>query len=215
EVCRRYGVLLVADEVMTGFGRTGRWFGVDHWDVRPDIVIAAKGATSGYAPFGFVATSGDVYETARSAGAFVHGFTFSHSPVGAAAAGEVLRILEEEDLVAMSTDKGERLKALLDARFVDHPNVGEIRGRGLLLALELVADRDTRAPFPRTERVVEGVLAEARSRGLLLYSATGNADGANGDLIVLGPPFVITNDEIAQVVDRLGDALEAALRLHG
>jgi hypothetical protein len=215
EVCRRYGVLLVADEVMTGFGRTGRWFGMDHWDVRPDIVIAAKGATSGYAPFGFVATSGDVYETVRSAGAFVHGFTFSHSPVGAAAAGEVLRILEEEDLVAMSADKGERLKALLDARFVDHPNVGEIRGRGLLLALELVADRDTGAPFPRTERVVEGVLAEARSRGLLLYSATGNADGANGDLIVLGPPFVITNDEIAQVVDRLGDALEAALRLHG
>jgi adenosylmethionine-8-amino-7-oxononanoate aminotransferase len=215
EICRRYGILLVADEVMTGFGRTGRWFGMDHWNVLPDVLIAAKGATSGYAPFGFIAASADVYAAIRSAGPFVHGFTFSHSPVGAAVAGEVLRILEEEDLVAASDEKGRVLKQRLEARFADHPNVGEVRGRGLLLALELVEDRETRAPFARTARVVEGVLAQARDLGLLLYSATGNADGVNGDLVVLGPPFVMTDGEIAEVVDRLGSALEAALPPHG
>ncbi len=110
EVCRRHGVLLVADEVMTGFGRTGRWFGGDHWGLRPDILVAAKGATSGYWPFGFAAAGGHVYET-LAAGGFVHGFTFSHSPVGAAVAREVLRIMRDEDLVAASATKGERLRA--------------------------------------------------------------------------------------------------------
>ena len=108
--CRRHGVLLIADEVMTGFGRTGRWFGLDHWGVRPDMLVAAKGATSGYWPFGFVAASGAVYATVTAPGAgFVHGFTYSHSPVGAAVAREVLRILAREDLVDASAAKGERL----------------------------------------------------------------------------------------------------------
>src|SRR5690242_16130562 len=111
EVCRRHGVLLIADEVMTGFGRTGRWFGVDHWGVRPDILVAAKGASSGYWPFGFVAASGEVHEavTGPAGPGFVHGFTYSHAPVGAAVAREVLRIIETEDLVAASATKGERL----------------------------------------------------------------------------------------------------------
>ena len=100
EVCRRHGVLLIADEVMTGFGRTGRWFGLDHWGVRPDILVAAKGASSGYWPFGFVAASDAVHDTVMGAGGFTHGFTYSHAPAGAAVALEVLRILEDEDLVA-------------------------------------------------------------------------------------------------------------------
>ncbi len=113
EVCRRHGVLLIADEVMTGFGRTGRWFGVDHWGVRPDILVAAKGATSGYWPFGFAAVSGRVYDSVVDGPGFVHGFTYSHGPVAGAVANEVLRILETEDLVAASATKGDRLRAML------------------------------------------------------------------------------------------------------
>ncbi|HEX5013228.1 MAG TPA: aminotransferase class III-fold pyridoxal phosphate-dependent enzyme [Candidatus Limnocylindrales bacterium] len=210
EVCRRHGVLLIADEVMTGFGRTGRWFGLDHWGVRPDILVAAKGATSGYWPFGFAAASGAVYETVGGARGFTHGFTYSHAPAGAAVAREVLRILGDEELVAQSATKGDHLKALLHGRLDEHPNVGDIRGRGLLVGLELVADRETRTPFPRADRVTETVVRGARERGVLVYSGTGNADGTDGDQILLGPPFVITDDELTRVVDTLGDAIEAA-----
>lgn len=211
EVCRRHGVLVIADEVMTGFGRTGRWFALDHWGVRPDILVAAKGATSGYWPFGFAATSGAIHAAIRGAGGFVHGFTYSHHVVGAAVAREVLRILEDEALVEASAAKGERLLALLRARLGEHPNVGEIRGRGLMVGLELVADRPTREPFPRTARLAETVVRTARERGLLLYSGTGNADGVDGDVILLGPPFVVTDDELIRIADGLTIALDAAL----
>ena len=212
EVCRRHGVLLVADEVMTGFGRTGRWFGVDHWGVRPDLLVAAKGATSGYWPYGFVSAAGPIAETILAGGPFVHGFTFSHSVVGAAVAREVLRILEAEDLVAASAAKGELLKALLAARLGDHPNVGEVRGRGLMVGIELVADRASRAPFPRSARVTEAVVAAARRAGVLVYSGTGNADGVDGDTILLGPPFVVTESELEQISETLAAAIEAAVQ---
>jgi adenosylmethionine-8-amino-7-oxononanoate aminotransferase len=212
EICRRHGALLVADEVMTGFGRTGRWFGVDHWGIRPDILVGAKGGTSGYVPFGLVAAAGHVHQTVlREPPGFVHGFTYSHHAVGAAAAAEVLRILEDERLVDASAAKGERLQALLQDRIGAHPHVGEIRGRGLLIGVELVADRVTRAPFPRTERLTERIVAAARAAGLLVYSGTGMADGTNGDAIVLGPPFVISEDELVTVADRLGAALDTVL----
>ncbi len=199
DVCRAHGVLLIADEVMTGFGRTGRWFGLDHWATRADIVVAAKGATAGYWPFGFVAASAEVHATIRGAGAFVHGFTYSHHVVGATVAREVLRILDAESLVEASATKGARLRELLDERLADHPSVGEIRGRGLMVGLELVADRETRAPFPRAARVTETVVSAARERGVLLYSGTGLADGTDGDSILLGPPFVVTDDELATI----------------
>jgi adenosylmethionine-8-amino-7-oxononanoate aminotransferase len=211
EVCRRHGVLLVADEVMTGFGRTGRWFGVDHWGVRPDIIVGAKGATSGYFPFGFVAASGAIRDAvlAEPPG-FVHGFTYSHHAVGAAVAAEVLRILEDEQLVEASATKGDRLKALLEDRLGAHPHVGEIRGRGLMLGLELVADRETRVAFPRADRVTEAVVRGAREQGLLVYSGTGLADGTDGDAILIGPPFVVTDEELVAIADRLATAIEAA-----
>lgn len=210
EVCRRHGVLLVADEVMTGFGRTGAWFGVDHWGVRPDILVAAKGATSGYWPFGFAAVSGAMYESIRAAG-FTHGFTYSHQPTAAAVAGAVLRILEQESLVGASLVKGAQLQALLHERLDGHEAVGDIRGRGLLVGVELVRDRATRAPFPRSAKLVEAVVRIARERGVLLYSGSGNANGVDGDVILLGPPFVITQDELVRVADGLRDALDAAL----
>ncbi len=211
EVCRRHGVLLIADEVMTGFGRTGRWFGVDHWGVRPDLLVGAKGATSGYFPFGFVAASGAVSQAVLDEPpGFVHGFTYSHHAVGAAVAGEVLRILEEEGLVEACAQKGASLQALLRERLEAHPNVGEIRGRGLLVGLELVADRETRTPFPRGDRLTERIVGAARADGLLLYSGTGLADGTNGDSILLGPPFVVTEDELVRIADGLTAAIETA-----
>ncbi len=209
DVCRRHGVLLIADEVMTGFGRTGRWFGGDHWGLRPDILVAAKGATSGYWPFGFAAASGSVYETV-AAGGFVHGFTFSHSAVGAAVAREVLRILRDEDLVTASAAKGERLLGLLRERLGEHPHVGDIRGRGLMVGVELVLDRATTAPFPRGQRRMEAVVAAARERGVLVYSGTGAANGIDGDTLLLGPPFVTTDDELVAIADGVAGAVEAA-----
>jgi adenosylmethionine-8-amino-7-oxononanoate aminotransferase len=204
-------VLLIADEVMTGFGRTGTWFAMDHFGVRPDILVAAKGATSGYWPFGFVAASGEVYDAVTSGAGFVHGFTYSHQPVAATVAGEVLRILEAESLVEASATKGERLKSLLNDRLGAHPAVGDIRGRGLMIGVELVRDRETREPFPRAATLVEAVVRIARERGLLLYSGTGNANGVDGDVVLLGPPFVITDDELVRVADGLAEALDLAL----
>jgi adenosylmethionine-8-amino-7-oxononanoate aminotransferase len=211
EVCARHGVLLIADEVMTGFGRTGRWFAVEHWGVRPDILVAAKGATSGYWPFGFAAASGRVFDTVMAPDkGFVHGFTHSHSVMGAIVAGEVLRILREERLVEASAQKGVRLTTLLKGALEEHPAVGEIRGRGLMIGIEFVADRSTKRPFPRTARVAERVLGAARERGVLVYWGTGNADGVDGDTILLGPPFVITDAEMQRVAEGIAEAVDVA-----
>jgi len=210
DVCRRHGVPLIADEVMTGFGRTGRWFGLDHWGVQADVVVAAKGATSGYWPFGFVAASGEIHDTVMGHGGFVHGFTYSHAPAGAAVAREVLRILVAEDLVSASAVKGERLRTMLADRLVEHPHLGEIRGRGLMVGIELVEDRESRRPFPRAARLTEAVVRAARERGVLVYSGTGNANGLDGDTILLGPPFVVTDAELERIVDVVAGAVQTA-----
>lgn len=207
EVCRRHGVLLIADEVMTGFGRTGRWFGVDHWGVRPDIVTVAKGSTSGAFPFGFAAASGAVAE-AILPGGFVHGFTWSHNGVGAAVAHAALRRLRGDDLIAASASGGADLLARLRAAVGDLHSVGDVRGTGMLLGIELVADRVTKRPFPRSERVTERVVAAARERGLIVYSSTGHVDG-EGDLLVFGPPLGVTEEERALIAERTRDAIAA------
>jgi adenosylmethionine-8-amino-7-oxononanoate aminotransferase len=215
EVCARHGVLLIADEVMTGFGRTGRWFAVDHWGVRPDLLVAAKGATSGYWPFGFAAASGRVYDAVTAPGkGFVHGFTHSHSVMGATVANEVLRLLKDERLVEASAEKGVRLMTLLKGALEEHPSVGEIRGRGLMVGVEFVADRASRQPFPREAGVAEAVLSAARDRGVLAYWGTGNADGVDGDTILLGPPFVITDDEMQRIAEVLAESIEVATAAH-
>ena len=208
--CERNKVLLVADEVMTGFGRTGTWFGVNHWGIRPDLLLAAKGATSGYWPFGFVAAAGRVAEPLISSG-FVHGFTYSHSIPGAAVARAVLKILQEEELIQASAQRGVQLRSALESALKDEPWVGEIRGRGLLIGIELVADRASKLPHPRAERITERILAAAKSSagdGLLLYSATAQANGTDGDQLVIGPPFVIGDDEI----ERIASGTAAAIR---
>jgi hypothetical protein len=200
EVCRRYGVLVIADEVMTGLGRTGRWFGVDHWDVRPDILTAGKGTTSGYVPFGYAAASGEVFETVARKG-FVHGFTWSHNALGAAVALATLRKLRDGHLVERSRDLGIEIRARLTDALADVPAVGDVRGLGMMIGIELVRDRATKEPFARAMGVTEQVVAAAREAGLLLYSSTGHADGTDGDLVMLGPPFTLSDDEVTHLVD--------------
>ncbi len=195
---------------MTGFGRTGAWFGADHWDLRPDILVAGKGASSGYWPFGFAACSGPVFETIEPEG-FVHGFTFSHSPTGAAVGLAVLGKLRRDGLVEASRDKGERLRKELAGALNDHPHVGDVRGLGSMVGIELVAERETKKPFAREDRVTERVVAGAQDLGVILYSSTGCADGTRGDLVMLGPPFVITDDELVEAVEKTAGAIGRAL----
>jgi adenosylmethionine-8-amino-7-oxononanoate aminotransferase len=201
EVCHRHDVLLIADEVMTGFGRTGKWFGMDHWDIKPDILAAGKGTTGGYVPFGFAAASGRVHETIAGGPGFVHGFTWSHNPLGAAAGLAVLGELKA-GLVDRSRELGAGLLEDLRSAFADAPTVGDVRGLGLLIGIELVRDRETNEPFPRSAAVAERILSGAREAGLLLYSSTGHVDGTNGDLVLLGPPFSISDDDSSLLLER-------------
>jgi adenosylmethionine-8-amino-7-oxononanoate aminotransferase len=201
EVCRSHGVLLIADEVMTGFGRTGVWFASEHWGLRPDILVAGKGTSSGYWPLGLTACSGAIFEPVAESG-FVHGFTHSHSVVGAAVGRAVLAKLRDGGLVEASAEKGERLLKELTAALADDPHAGDVRGRGLMIGIELVQDRETKQPFDRTAAVTERILAAARDTGILLYPSTGCADGTNGDLVMLGPPFVITDAELTEAVEK-------------
>jgi adenosylmethionine-8-amino-7-oxononanoate aminotransferase len=210
EVCRRHGVLLIADEVMTGFGRTGAWFACDHWGVRPDILVAGKGTSSGYWPLGLCACSGEVFATVAPRG-FVNGFTFSHSAVGAAVGQAVLERLREGNLVEASRRKGERLLELLRRSLAGCETVGDVRGRGLLIGVELVRARDSKTPFPRELRAVQRVGDAAKRRGLLVYSGTGMADGRNGDAVLLGPPFVVADEQLAEIATTLAAAVEEAL----
>jgi adenosylmethionine-8-amino-7-oxononanoate aminotransferase len=211
EVCRRHGVLVIADEVMTGFGRTGRWFGVDHWNVRPDILTSGKGASSGYWPLGLMVCSGHVFDTVDAAGTYVHGFTWSHHPVGAAVASAVIDVIEREGLVARAAELGERVQLHLVDELGDHPDVGDIRGLGLLRAVELVADRSTGAPFDRSERVTERVLAAAFERGLTVYPCTSAVDGRVGDAVLIGPPLSVTDDDLDEMLERLAGAIHDVL----
>ena len=207
EVCRSHGVLLIADEVMTGFGRTGRWFAAEHWGLRPDILTAAKGASSGYWPLGFAACTGEVFETIARGG-FVHGFTYSHSAVGAAVGLAVLERLRDRVLVKASEVKGDRLRSQLGGALSGHPHVGDIRGLGLMIGIELVRDRESREPFPRGDQLAERVLSAAKEDGLLLYPSTGCADGIDGDAVMLGPPFVITEAEMEEAASKTATAIE-------
>jgi adenosylmethionine-8-amino-7-oxononanoate aminotransferase len=208
-VCRRHGVLLIVDEVMAGFGRTGRWFGIEHWGVQPDIIVAGKGASSGYWPLGLCIASAGVHEVAGAR--FVHGFTYSHHPAGAAAGLAVIEIIEEEGLVQSAADKGGLLAELLRRAFSAHPHVGDIRGKGLLVALEVVADRATRLPFDRSEEVTARLITSCLEQGLIVYPAARGADGTNGDALLLGPPLSIAADELELVVERLEAAIARTL----
>lgn len=212
QICDRYGVLLIADEVLVGMGRTGQWWGINHWDVQPDILVTSKGAAGGYFPFGFVAAKGDdvslIYE---QLGDFNHGGTFSHHAVGAAAARATLRIIQQEKLVENAATVGNYLGQQLYHTFSEHPHVGDIRGRGMFWALELVQDRDTKQPFPAKDKLAPALHKLAFDLGLIVYYGQGNADGVNGDLVMLGPPLITTKAQVDEMVAILETAVQQKL----
>ncbi len=208
EICRRHGILIIADEVMTGFGRTGEWFAGDHYDLEPDLLVAAKGASSGYWPIGLAVSSGEVHDTISEGGGLIHGFTWSHHPVGAAVGLAVLDRIKSLRLIDRSRTQGERLLTGLRRALGDHPRVGDVRGLGLFACVELVEDRTSKMPYDRPARVAERIVGVAKENGLLLYPSTGNADGTNGDYLLIGPPLTILDDEVDLIVDRLSLSLE-------
>ena len=217
EICRRYGVLLIADEVMTGMGRTGRNFAAEHWDVEPDILVTAKGLSSGYAPLGAVIASKKVVDAiASGSGAFLHGFTYNAHPISLAAGHAVLRHLQTKKLVeaADSNRSGttaSRFKQQLD-NLKNEEAVGDVRGLGLLWGVEFVADKKSKQPFPSGENFSGRVAAAAMQRGLLVYPMQGSVDGVSGDHLLLAPPAVITEEEIDWSFEQLAAAIREVNR---
>jgi adenosylmethionine-8-amino-7-oxononanoate aminotransferase len=215
QICDQYGLLLIADEVMTGFGRTGRWFGMDLFGVRPDVLALSKGATGGYVPFSITAMRGEDVDAIQQAhGGFVHGGTFSHHAVGAAAALATLRYLEENELVAVAEERGEYLCRRLTG-LLELPCVGDVRGVGMMWGIEFVADAATKAPFPPGLRFGQRVADAAFERGVIVYPGAGSVDGARGDHLMVAPPFTIAEAQIELVVDVLEQAIRFVFQTVG
>ena len=212
EICDRYGILLILDEVMCGAGRTGSFLSCEQDGVVPDITTLGKGLGAGYQPIGAVVCSSEVYgAVAHGSGAFKHGQTYNAHPVGCAAALAVQRVIQDEDLLTRVRVAGERLRTLLTDRLGNHPNVGDIRGRGLLVGLELVADRATKAPFNADLVMHRRVKSDAFGRGLLIYPSGGTIDGRSGDHILLAPPYNVSDNELDMIVDLLAETVSAVL----
>jgi len=207
EMCRRHGILVIADEVMTGFGRTGKWFASEHFTLQPDIMTMAKGASSGYWPLGVCAMSRRISDALEESG-FVHGFTFSHHVVGAVAGRAVIKRLDELRLVERAEERGRFLGDALTSLVGEHPLVGDVRGIGLLWAVEIVEDRVQSKPFPPSQGMAARLTRAARSKGLLLYPSTGCAGEGTGDLVMIGPPLIVSEPEIETLADRLAVALK-------
>ena len=212
EICDRYGVLLILDEVMCGMGRTGTRHACEQEGIAPDLLVVAKGLGGGYQPIGAVLVSGTVYDAfARGSGRFQHGHTYLGHPVACAAALAVQKVIDAEGLLARVRVMGARLRAMLADRFGGHRHVGDIRGRGLFLALELVRERASKEPFDPKRALHAAVKREAMARGLLVYPMGGTIDGERGDHVLLAPPFTVAEPDLATIVERLGEAVDAAI----
>lgn len=212
EICDHYGILLIADEVMTGMGRTGSWFAVDHWNVRPDIITLGKGVSGGYLPLSVTAARGDLVDLLLTkTGDFNHGGTFSHQPVAIAAGVAALDYLESNDLINHASQMGDYLDQKLRATFSNHPHIGDIRGRGLMYALEFVQDRATKQPFATKHHLSSSIFDRAFEDGLIVYYMSGCVDGTLGDHVMISPPLVVTESQIDDIVDRLAVAIDAAV----
>ena len=215
EICRKHGVLLIADEVMTGMGRTGRNFAVDHWKVAPDILVAAKGLSSGYAPLGAVIVSKKVVDAiANGSGTFLHGFTYNAHPISLAAGRAVLRYLKVHGLIAAADSEktgtlAHGLRQALDG-LLDLPVVGDVRGIGMLLGVEFVADKKTKLPFAPMKNFAGRVAQAAAERRLLVYPMQGSVDGVSGDHLLIAPPAVMTEEQVGWAVTQLRGAIETA-----
>ncbi len=211
EICTRYGVAMILDEVMCGMGRTGHLFACEADGVVPDMICIAKGLGAGYAPIGAVMVRGEIHRTIlENTGYFQHGHTYMEHPLSAAAAAAVLSRLIDDGVLARVKPLGEVLLAALTERFGQHPHIGDIRGRGLFLGLEFVADRETKAPFAPDRHIAARVKQAAFEAGLICYPIGGLIDGARGDHVIVAPPFIAEEAQIAELVDKLSLAVREA-----
>jgi adenosylmethionine-8-amino-7-oxononanoate aminotransferase len=204
EICTRYGVLLIHDEVMTGGGRTGRYFGAEHWGVVPDLIALSKGFGSGYVPLGAMVAREDIVEAVMNTGGFVHGFTYAGNPLACAAGCAVLDQIEEQDLVANAARMGDKLAERLRDLMQRYPLIGDVRGKGLLTAFELMADRTSKAPLPAALNAHARLVDIAYENGLIIYSRR-TRGGASGDHFLVCPPMIVTEpqlDEITEILDQ-------------
>ena len=212
EICDRYGVLLILDEVMCGMGRTGHLFACEAEDIAPDILGIAKGLGAGYQPIGAMLCTDEIYDTlARGSGFFQHGHTYLGHPVACAAGLAVLRAILDRGLLAQVRARGDALSERLHAAFGQHPHVGDIRGRGLFQALELVANRDAKTPFDPALKIAARFKKAAFEAGLICYPMSGTRDGRLGDHVLLAPPFVMSDAQVDEVVGKLQVAMDAVI----
>ena len=212
EICDRYGVLLILDEVMCGMGRTGTLFACEQDGVVPDLLTLAKGLGAGYQPIGAVLVAERLHRTfVEGSGVFRHGHTYLCHPVACAAGNAVLDVIEADDLLARVQQRGTELRAGLRASLGQHPHVGDIRGRGLLVGVEIVRDRDSKAPFAAELNLPARIRAAAMAEGLIVYPMGGTIDGAVGAHVLLAPPYIVRRRHVETLIDRLGRALDVAL----
>jgi adenosylmethionine-8-amino-7-oxononanoate aminotransferase len=212
EICDRHGVLLILDEVMCGMGRTGTLHACEQEGIAPDLMTIAKGLGGGYQPIGAVLVTDEIRDAvANGSGFFQHGHTYIGHPMACAAALAVQRVIQRDNLLDAVKRQGAGLRERLVHAFGSHPNIGDIRGRGLFLGLELVADRAHKTTFDPTLRLHAKIKAEAMARGLCVYPMGGTVDGRHGDHVLLAPPFIVSDDELDMIVARLSDAIDASL----
>jgi len=213
EICDRHGALLILDEVMCGMGRTGTLHAWEQEGISPDIQAIAKGLGGGYQPIGAMLARAKIVDTIRhGSGAFQHGHTYLGHPLACAAALEVQHIIRDENLLDRVKLRGNQLEQRLAERFGNHHHVGDIRGRGLFWAIELVEDRATRRPFDRAFKLHQRIKAAAFEGGLACYPSGGTMDGQSGDHVLLAPPYIATSGDIDMIVDRLGTAVDRAIQ---
>jgi adenosylmethionine-8-amino-7-oxononanoate aminotransferase len=212
EICDRHQVLFVADEILVGAGRTGTWWAIEPYGVAPDILTMGKGISGGYAALSAIAAPERIIDAiASGTGSFMHAQTFSHQPIACAAGLAAVRYLKEHGLIERSAAMGNVLQRRL-AALTALPHVGDVRGRGLLSGIEFVEDKATHAPFPRAARFAEAFTEAAHGEGLVVWPNVGHADGTNGDLVMIAPPFIITEPEIDEIVTLFGRTLERTLQ---
>ena len=206
EICTQYGVLLIHDEVMTGGGRTGRFFGAEHWDVTPDLISISKGFGGGYVPLGAMIARDDIVEAVMKAGGFIHGFTYAGNPLACAAGCAVLEQIEAHDLIENAARMGDLLAQRLNGLMQRYPLIGDVRGKGLLMAFELIADRHTKAPLPTDLNAHARLVDIAYENGLIIYSRR-TRGGTSGDHFLVCPPMIVNETQLDDLTDRLDRSL--------
>jgi adenosylmethionine-8-amino-7-oxononanoate aminotransferase len=214
EICDEYGILLIYDEVMTGAGRTGAFLAAEHWGISPDIIALSKGFAAGYAPLGAMVAHERLVEPVLAKGGFVHGYTYAGNPLACAAGVAVLEELDRGNLIGNAAEMGKRLKAELNGLKARFPFIGDVRGKGLLIAFELVSDRETMAPLPKEIDAYIHLVEEAYSRGLIIYSRR-TRGGALGDHFMVCPPLIVNEAQIGEIMEKLTDSLSAFAKRFG